>query len=84
MYISTQISIISTDNKQIVEIISDQRNSLTTLLETLEPSKDDEMIRDIYAELSEIKAIFDAIKQLMTPPEKPRKRIGFHVKDEEE
>jgi len=60
MYISTQISIISTDNKQIVEIISDQRNSLTTLLETLEPSKDDEMIRDIYAELSEIKAIFDA------------------------
>jgi phage regulator Rha-like protein len=26
----------------------------------------------------EIKAIFDAIRELMTPPEKPRKRIGFY------
>lgn len=26
----------------------------------------------------EIKAIFDAIRALMTPPEKPRRRIGFH------
>ena len=25
----------------------------------------------------EIKAIFDAIRQLMTPPEKPAKKIGF-------
>jgi hypothetical protein len=26
----------------------------------------------------EIKAIFNAIRQLMTPPEKPRRKIGFH------
>ena len=26
----------------------------------------------------EIKIIFDAIRQLMTPPEKPARRIGFH------
>ena len=26
----------------------------------------------------EIKAIFDAIRELMTPPKKPRKRIGFY------
>ena len=26
----------------------------------------------------EIKAIFDAIRELMAPPKKPRKRIGFH------
>ena len=26
----------------------------------------------------EIKAIFDAIRELMTPPKKPQKRIGFH------
>ena len=28
-----------------------------------------------------IQAIFEAIQQLMTPPEKPRKRIGFEVKE---
>jgi len=26
----------------------------------------------------EIKAIFDAIRQLMIPLEKPKRRIGFH------
>ncbi len=29
----------------------------------------------------QIVAIFEAIRQLMTPPEKPRKRIGFEVKE---
>ena len=28
-----------------------------------------------------IEAIFEAIRQLMTPPEKPRKRIGFDIKE---
>jgi hypothetical protein len=27
----------------------------------------------------EIRAIFEAIQQLMTPPEKPKKQIGFHT-----
>ena len=27
----------------------------------------------------EIHAIFEAIRQLMTPPEKPKRRIGFHA-----
>lgn len=30
----------------------------------------------------EIKAIFEAIRQLMTPPEKPKRQIGFHVHNE--
>ena len=30
----------------------------------------------------EIKAIFDAIRELMTPPKKPRKRIGFYKERE--
>jgi hypothetical protein len=29
----------------------------------------------------EIAAIIDAIRQLMTPPEKPRRQIGFHVRE---
>jgi ORF6N domain len=29
----------------------------------------------------EIAAIIEAIRQLMTPPEKPRREIGFHVRE---
>ena len=29
----------------------------------------------------EIAAILEAIRQLMTPPEKPRREIGFHVRE---
>jgi hypothetical protein len=29
----------------------------------------------------DIKTLFDAIRQLMTPPESPRRQIGFHVRD---
>ena len=43
-----------------------------------------ELERKIERDDEEIKAIFDAIRQLMTPIEEPRKRIGFHVKDEKE
>jgi len=42
-------------------------------------------LREIEARLEDhdesIDAIFEAIQQLMTPPEKPRKRIGFEVKE---
>jgi hypothetical protein len=31
---------------------------------------------------SQFKIVFDAIRQLMTPPEPPRRRIGFHVKSD--
>jgi hypothetical protein len=30
----------------------------------------------------QIQAIFEAIRQLMSPPESPRKEIGFHIKEE--
>ncbi len=29
----------------------------------------------------QFKVVFDAIRQLMTPPAKPRRKIGFHVKE---
>ncbi len=31
----------------------------------------------------QIQAIFEAIQQLMTPPAKPRKKIGFVVKEKQ-
>jgi hypothetical protein len=30
---------------------------------------------------SQFKVVFDAIRQLMTPPDPPRRRIGFHTED---
>jgi hypothetical protein len=30
---------------------------------------------------SQFKVVFDAIRQLMTPPDPPRRRIGFHPED---
>ncbi len=41
-----------------------------------------ELERKIERHEEEIKAIFDVIRQLMKPSEKPRRRIGFRVKDE--
>lgn len=37
-----------------------------------------ELERKIEKHDSEIKGIFEAIRQLMAPPEKPSRRIGFH------
>lgn len=69
LYITTQISIISYDNEKIVEIISDQRSSLTELLELLEGAKDDQMISEIYTGLSNIKALYDASDTPLKPEE---------------
>ncbi len=39
-----------------------------------------ELERKIESHDESIQTIFEAIRQLMTPPEKPRKRIGFVIK----
>jgi phage regulator Rha-like protein len=38
-----------------------------------------ELERKIEKHDSEIKSIFDAIRQLMLPPEEPKRKIGFHT-----
>ncbi|HEX8898018.1 MAG TPA: ORF6N domain-containing protein [Chthoniobacterales bacterium] len=40
-----------------------------------------ELQRRIGKHDEEIAAIIDAIRQLMAPPEKPRREIGFHVRE---
>ena len=41
-----------------------------------------ELERRIVTHDAQIQAILEAIRQLMTPPEKPRKEIGFHIKED--
>jgi hypothetical protein len=41
-----------------------------------------ELERRIAGHDEEIQTIFEAIHQLVTPPEPPRKEIGFHIKED--
>ena len=41
-----------------------------------------ELERKIENHDENIRSLFEAIHQLMTTPEQPRKEIGFHVKEE--
>ncbi len=38
--------------------------------------------RKIEGHDASIRNLFDAIRQIMTPPEKPRREIGFHIKED--
>src|SRR5437868_776201 len=40
-----------------------------------------ELERKIEGDDESIRTLFEAIRQLMTPPEKPREEIGFHMKE---
>lgn len=42
-----------------------------------------ELERKIEKHDVEIKAIFNALRELMTPPKKPRRPIGFYVEEED-
>ena len=56
------------------------------LRETLETNRElarkfAELERRVGKHDEEITAILEAIRQLMAPPEKPRREIGFHVRE---
>jgi hypothetical protein len=56
------------------------------LRETLETNQElarkfDQLEQRVGKHDEEIAAIIDAIRQLMAPPEKPRRQIGFHVRE---
>ena len=56
------------------------------LRETLETNRElarkfSELERRVGKHDDEIAAILEAIRQLMAPPEKPRREIGFHVRE---
>ncbi|MEY2506436.1 MAG: hypothetical protein QOH01_765 [Verrucomicrobiota bacterium] len=57
------------------------------LRETLETNREfarkfTELEKHVGKHDQEIAAIIDAIRQLMAPPEKPRREIGFHVREQ--
>ncbi len=60
----------------------------TRLRELLFSNKDillklEKLEKRVTKNSEEIEVIFKALKQLFNPPQDPRKRIGFRIKDEE-
>lgn len=56
------------------------------LRETLETNRElaqkfSELEQRVGKHDAEIAAVIDAIRQLMAPPERPRREIGFHVRE---
>ena len=66
IYITSQISMLSQNNKELVSIIAQQDPSLTKLLEIMEPVRESSMIKDIYTDLKKIKEIFDQAEDTFT------------------
>ena len=67
-------------NIQIMRVFSRLRQIIATHKELAH--KLDELERKISQHDGEIATIFEAIRQLMVPPERPRKKIGFTLKEQ--
>jgi hypothetical protein len=78
-------SVLKTDRAVKVNIAI--MRAFVKLRETLDTNRE---LANKFADLEkhvgkhdeEIAAIIDAIRQLMAPPEKPRREIGFHVREQ--
>ena len=63
------------DHARVCETATDTRNNRELA------QKFSELERRVGKHDEEIAAILEAIRQLMAPPEKPRREIGFHVRE---
>ena len=68
-------------NIQIVRIFTKMRELLMTNQEIL--LKLEQLERRVDAHDQNIQVIFQYLKKLLAPPEKPRPRVGFRRKDEQ-
>jgi hypothetical protein len=69
LYITTQISLISKDNSQIIDIIEHQHTSLETLLDVMHPISVIDTGKDIYDELKELQEIYQEAGTEFSPKE---------------
>lgn len=84
LYITTQISLISKDNSEIIDIITDQNSSLEKLLEVMAPIRVIDTGADIYEGLTGLQEIYqqsgtdfspEQLEELITRTEELRNMI---------
>ena len=74
-------------SKRAIQVNVAVMRAFVRLRETLSLHKDlaaklAELERKIEGHDESIRTLFEAIRQLMTPPEKPQKEIGFHIEED--
>lgn len=69
-------------NIRIIRIFTKLREMVSTHKDIL--LKLEQLERKVTAHDEDIKMIFNALKQLLNPPQEPRRKIGFRRKDEQE
>ncbi len=62
LYITTQISMVSKNNEDILKIIANQKDPLNKLFELMEPVNDDTAVTEVIEMLKPLKAIFDKVE----------------------
>src|SRR5438094_396964 len=73
-------------SKRAIQVNVAIMRAFVRLRETLSMHKElahklTELERKIEGQDESIRTLFEAIRQLMTPPEQPRKEIGLHIKE---
>ena len=62
LYITTQISMVSKNNEDILKIIANQKDPLNKLFELMEPVNNDTAVAEVIEMLKPLKSIFDKIE----------------------
>jgi DNA-binding PadR family transcriptional regulator len=73
-------------SKRAAQVNIEIMRAFVRIRQTLAAHKElDQKLKELERHLrdhdEQIQAIFEAIRQLMTPPERPKKRIGFEVSE---
>jgi len=73
-------------SKRAAQVNIEIMRAFVRIRQTLAAHKElDQKLKELERHLrdhdEQIQAIFEAIRQLMTPPDPPRKKIGFEVKE---
>jgi hypothetical protein len=66
IYITIQIAITAADNTSFLEVIANQKGSLNTLIDVIDPIKNDADISDIYNGLSDLAKIYEDVGETLT------------------
>ena len=66
IYITIQIAITAADNTSFLEVIAKQKGSLNTLIDVMDPIKNDVDISDIFKGLNDLAKIYEDVGETLT------------------